>query len=378
MKETTQTTSKKYEYYRSTFYFNGKQYSATSSKSPRDADRKADAKKLAMERGETATGGDMTVGEWAQLWLDTYKAPSIGESQYSNYEMYINALCAGVGGKRLKDVAPEDLQRTLNMAAGKSSSYISHYKYAIQAIFKRARISRHVVYDPAEDLAAPSGTYEPRRSVTPDERRAILALAETHRAGLWIKTMLYCGLRPGETRALEWRHIDIENGLIHVEQSVKAVTEAIGAPKTAAGVRDIPIPPPLLDALKTASGAPDEPVFRQPTTGKRHTKASLRKLWESFLRELDISLGAKLFRRQIIESKVAPDLVPYCMRHTYGTDLQDAGVPLNVAKYLMGHSDIAVTANVYTHTTGDAIAAAAKMLGEYHAASGIDNGARSV
>jgi hypothetical protein len=81
-----------------------------------------------------------------------------------------------------------------------------------------------------------------------------------------------------------------------------------------------------------AAGAPDDPVFRQPTSGKRHTKTSLRKLWESFLRELDISLGAKLFRRQIIESKVTPDLVPYCMRHTYGTDLQDAGIPLNVAK----------------------------------------------
>jgi integrase len=59
MEEPTATEPKKYEYYRSTFYFKGKQYSATSSKSPRDADRKADAKKRAMERGETATGGDM-------------------------------------------------------------------------------------------------------------------------------------------------------------------------------------------------------------------------------------------------------------------------------------------------------------------------------
>ncbi len=39
----------------------------------------------------------------------------------------------------------------------------------------------------------------------------------------------------------------------------------------------------------------------------------------------------------------------YCLRHTFATDLQRAGVPLNVAKELMGHSDITVTANVYTH-----------------------------
>jgi integrase len=35
--------------------------------------------------------------------------------------------------------------------------------------------------------------------------------------------------------------------------------------------------------------------------------------------------------------------------------LQDAGVPINVAKYLMGHSDISLTARIYTHTTDDVL-----------------------
>lgn len=49
------------------------------------------------------------------------------------------------------------------------------------------------------------------------------------------------------------------------------------------------------------------------------------------------------------EDLVAKDLTPYCLRHTFCTDLERAGVPINVAKDLMGHSDIAVTANIYTH-----------------------------
>ena len=49
--------------------------------------------------------------------------------------------------------------------------------------------------------------------------------------------------------------------------------------------------------------------------------------------------------------KIAPDLVLYCLRHTYGTDLQRAGVPINIAKAIMGHSDISATANVYTDAT---------------------------
>ena len=47
-----------------------------------------------------------------------------------------------------------------------------------------------------------------------------------------------------------------------------------------------------------------------------------------FKRELEIHMGAEVYRNQIIQSVVAPDLVPYCLRHTYCTDLQRAGVPL--------------------------------------------------
>lgn len=42
-----------------------------------------------------------------------------------------------------------------------------------------------------------------------------------------------------------------------------------------------------------------------------------------FKRELEIHMGAEVYRNQIIQSVVAPDLVPYCLRH-----LQRAGVPL--------------------------------------------------
>ncbi len=45
------------------------------------------------------------------------------------------------------------------------------------------------------------------------------------------------------------------------------------------------------------------------------------------------------------------DVTMYCLRHTYCTDLQTAGVPINVAKDFMGHSSITLTANIYTHTS---------------------------
>ncbi len=60
---------------------------------------------------------------------------------------------------------------------------------------------------------------------------------------------------------------------------------------------------------------------------------------------------------------MAPDLVPYCLRHTYCTDLQAKGVSLKMASYLMGHSDISVTANIYTHVTDEILNDAAMLIG---------------
>ena len=63
--------------------------------------------------------------------------------------------------------------------------------------------------------------------------------------------------------------------------------------------------------------------------------------------------------------KIAEDLVLYCLRHTYCTDLQKKGVPLNIAKYLMGHSDISVTASIYTHTGTDEAIEAGRIIDLY-------------
>lgn len=351
----------KYEYERVTFYHNGKQYEATG-KTLKEAHAKAAKKQLALERGETGLSGNMTVARWADEWLETYKKNAVGEGQYKNYQTYLGIIKEAIGQKKLKDVKDVELQKILNNRAGNSKSDLSTLRMTMKAMFLRARKSRLIPYDPAEDLVLPAAEDGTHRSITPYERECILRQAETHYAGLWIKTMLYCGLRPGETRALDWRHIDLKKKRIHVEQAMKATTTRIGDPKSRKGIREIPIPDELFGELISLRRDPFDPVFTQPTTGKRHTKTSMQCFWDNFKRNLDISMGAKLYRNQIIVSAVAPDLVPYCLRHTYGTDLQDAGIPINVAKYLMGHSDIAMTANIYTHTSEEALKDAADKI----------------
>jgi site-specific recombinase XerD len=63
---------------------------------------------------------------------------------------------------------------------------------------------------------------------------------------------------------------------------------------------------------------------------------------------------------------VAEDLAPYCLRHTYCTDLQDASVPINVAKELMEHSDINITAKIYMHHSEPSYNNAKNLINNMH------------
>ena len=334
--------------YRSTFRYMGRRYERSSTKSQRDADRKADKLRKDLEDGIIGISSKMCVKEWANEWLETYKKPSVTEKSYKNYKRYIdNVITPQIGGLRLSEVTDIHLQRIINSRLGNSYSDLKHLRDTIKAIFKKARESRLLLYDPSEFIKMPMATKGKRRSITDIERKHFLKVVETHLSGLMFKTMFCCGLRTGEVTALTWKDIDWDNHLIHVVAAMESGKDELKAPKTEAGIRSIPIPDAIYSDLLRVKGNPFQPVFTQQTNGKRHTESSRNKAWKNIIRCMDISMGATVYRNQIKVSFIAKDLVPYCLRHTYCTDLQAKGVPLKTASYLMGHADISITANIY-------------------------------
>lgn len=337
------------DYIRKTARWNGKKYEATG-KTELEAMSKLAEKLAAAKRGEDLVSGAMTVSAWYKQWIDLYKKPKgLTEKSLKMYDEKFNGyIRPAIGHMKLKDVKDVHLQRILNSQAGRSASHVKKIRMVLQEMFKRARQSRLIPYDPAELLELPTVKQGRRRSITEEERAAILAVAERHRAGLWILTLLYTGMRPGETAALTWSDVDFDHNEIHVHAAKESGNRTIKGPKTDSGVRDIPIHAALLPRLLAARGKPFSLVF--PTkAGTVQNESSMRRMWNSFRTELDLQLGAKTKDGKIVESVVADDLTPYCLRHTFCTDLQRAGVPINNAKELMGHADIQTTANIYTH-----------------------------
>ena len=169
-------------------------------------------------------------------------------------------------------------------------------------------------------------------------------MAQTHPAGLWVLTILYTGLRPERRAALFWEDIDFDRNEIHVYKAVESGTRTIKAPKTPQGFRISPCGRSCESACWRSGGEGTAPVFPSANGGIRSAN-SLRRLWNSFAHALDLTWARKSGTPNF-QHAIAPDLTPYCLRHTFCTDLQRAGVPINVAKELMGHANISVTANI--------------------------------
>ena len=271
----------KYTYIRKTITWDSRRYEVRGKTEQEACEKLADLV-VSLKRGEFAASGQTTVEQWFQQWMQTYKIPSgITPKSLRLYdEKYNGYIGPAIGQKKLQDVRDLHLQTILNTQAGRSYSHVSKLRMVLQELFRQARRSRLIVFDPAEGLQLPESTKRSHRPITAAERRHILALAQEHRAGLWVLTILYAGLRPGETAALSWKDIDFDRNEIHVYKAIESGTKTVKAVKSHHNVGGLPedLKFELVEPLKMlfkdevracgkALGLPDSMVYRQPFPG---------------------------------------------------------------------------------------------------------------
>ena len=64
------------------------------------------------------------------------------------------------------------------------------------------------------------------------------------------------------------------------------------------------------------------------------------------------SMQAKIAR---VYGRSFPRVTPHVLRHTFCTNMQQAGIDVKSLQYLMGHSNVSVTLDVYTHSSFDSV-----------------------
>lgn len=365
---------KEYKYVRKGFRFDGVHYVVTGK-----TEEEAIAKKLEKLR-ELEAGridSNATVKVWGASWYDAYVSHrKITAKTKATYKRYLDIICAEIGAQKLKKITPLRLQQLLNERAGNSKSDLDKLRMAIKGLFAQAARSRIIPFDPSEGLELPEYSEGGHRSLTEPERAALRKVAamptyngKPNRAGAWIMTLLLCGLRPGESAALKKTDVDLAARRLTVREAKESGSSRIKSTKTAAGKRTVFIPEELVPWLeRQLADNPSPWLFTCKDKKTPLSETAMRRRWETIKKYMDLELGAEYLlvkmpgaRRKtlvITRHALAEDLDLYDLRHTYCTDLEAAGVPINVAKNLMGHKDIATTANIYTHAADAPIEAA--------------------
>ncbi len=293
--------------------------------------------------------------------MDTYRT-NVNEAYRDADAIPYKRLARALGSRRMVDIREADLQLELNELAGTSFSNVDKYRQAMKRLFERARRNKIITENPAEYLTMPDFTKGTHRCLERWEVDLILQNWNdyaTH-AGLWMMLMLLCGLRRGEMMALRWENVSLEQRTLDVREVavIKGNRTYIEErAKTDAGIRTLPICQALYDALCTIPAPLRTGFVCTSAKGAALTEAAARRGLQGFCTTLErIINGEPTYQagRRTDLKPQRPDRKSFRfqfhdLRHTYATALYDAGVPVKAAQYFLGHADIRMTLDLYTH-----------------------------
>jgi integrase len=115
-------------------------------------------------------------------------------------------------------------------------------------------------------------------------------------SGRWrpfIVTAIFTGMRASELRGLQWDNVDLDAGIIHVRQRADAWRH-MGAPKSRAGARDIPLAPIVANALRQWQGECPKGVLNLVFPNTLGNIEGHQNIWERFLKPLQLACGISI------------------------------------------------------------------------------------
>lgn len=338
-----------YRYYLTVTAADGsKRRVAYSSTDKKEAYRKREKARAEYDAGLLTFSAKTTVKQYAETFARQQHLSKDDQSRLQRL------LISQIGGLKLEDVKAPNIRQCYALLEGKSRSTITKGCALINRVFAMAVADELLIRNPCARVQRPHYKETPgRRAMTEQEEAVFLGLLKErvadgqHAYDIAWGIMYACGLRPGEVRALQRAHVHLDKDPhIDVAQACKAKTKEIGKPKTAAGVRTVPIPDWFVPLLKQAM--PKDSLFAVPgPDGKCQSHQTLIRRWEWFYRALQIAAGAKTYRNKITLTPIGSDLDPYCLRHTYCTNLAYARIPEVVAMRWMGHDDPNMVRKIY-------------------------------
>ncbi len=286
-----------------------------------------------------------------QTLLDKLNQNEIQDATYFRHLETLKIL-KPIYNTTLQTTTEFQLQAFFNDCLTYSQSTINKLYTLLSNTFNEARKRKIISDNPMEFIKRPKSKQkkEAVRALTREEQKKLthILLTEDINYSQQMLLSMASGLRMGEINALSVEDINFKHNCYYVHKTISRGSKGEAMlnekTKTEAGTRNIPMTAEVRELLCEAIGTKTSGLIFTHND-KLITTNQVNAQFNRILKKYDI------LDNSIKEGKV--DL--HSLRHTFGTRCVEAGMPPEVLKELMGHTDITVTMNTYFYATNEHI-----------------------
>jgi site-specific recombinase XerD len=313
----------------------------------------------ALSGAVSTNGGDMTVLELVQRYISQKRG--VKHNTQANYNFVINVIKKEeFGAKRIDTIKLSDAKAWLIKLQddGRGYSSIHSIRGVVRPAFQMAVDDDLIRKNPFEFQLATVVVNDSvtREAITRKQQREFLRFIKEDKHfckyydGIYI--LFHTGLRVSEFVGLTINDIEFDKERIKVDhqlQRTRNMKYEILTPKTEKGERYVPMQKDVADCFRTIIQNRKHPKIEPMIDGysgflflDKNDMPMVALHWEKYFQHIREKYNS-IYKVQM------PCITPHVCRHTFCSNMAKSGMNPKTLQYIMGHSDIGVTLNTYTH-----------------------------
>lgn len=312
-----------------------------------------------LNNGTVPFGGNMTVLDLVEKYIS--QKTGVRHNTQANYNFVINIIKKEeFGTKRIDKVKLSDAKAWLIklQSDGRGYSSIHAIRGVVRPVFLMAVDDDLIVKNPFEFQLATVVVNDSvtREAITRKQERQFLEFVKNdkHFCKYYedIFILFKTGMRISEFAGLTISNLDMKNRKIiidHQLQRTRDMQYVIEDTKTSYGTREIPMTDEVYECFKTIIQNRKKPRIEPIIGGKfgflyldKNNMPMVALHWEKYFQHIREKYNS-IYKVQM------PKVTPHVCRHTFCSNMAKSGMNPKTLQYIMGHSDIGVTLNTYTH-----------------------------
>ena len=307
------------------------------------------------QEGTLVTSPNQTLERFLQDWLENSQRQSVRDRTFERYEEIVRLhLIPVLGRHQLQKLTPQHLQAfyAKKLKEGLSPTTVTTIHNvlhkALDTAMRWGLVSRNVckLVDPPRRVR-----YEVH-PLTPNQIDAFLGATHGHPMEALFKLAIATGMRRGELMALKWQDIDFAGEFLQVRRVLTRIpTKLFGQgykeaePKTEKSRRSIVVADFALEALERHYEQQQKAKMKAGRTWQDHDYVFCTSIGTHLNPTRDILDQFKL----LLKKAGLPDIRFHDLRHTAATLLLSLGIHPKVVQEMLGHSQISITMDIYSH-----------------------------